>query len=54
MPDPSKLPEGCAFADRCDYATESCRQGRPKKRLLSETHFVACNLYEDGKDEDRL
>ena len=54
MPDPSKLPAGCAFADRCDYATDSCREGRPKKRLLSDTHFVACNLYEDGKDEDRL
>ena len=24
MPDPSNLPEGCAFCDRCDYATERC------------------------------
>ncbi len=54
MPDPSNLPKGCAFADRCDYATEKCREGKPKKQLLSSTHFVACWLYEDGKDEDRL
>lgn len=54
MPDPSNLPMGCAFADRCDYATEKCRGEKPRKQWLTDSHFVACHLYEDGKDEDRL
>ena len=54
MPDPSNLPKGCAFADRCDYATDKWREAKPPKKMLSDTHFVACCLYEDGKDEDRL
>ena len=54
MPDPSNLPMGCAFADRCDYATERCRGEKPRKQWLTDSHFVACHLYEDGVDEDRL
>ena len=54
MPDPSNLPKGCAFAERCDYATDKCREGRPSARWLTDSHFIACFLYEDGKDEDRL
>ena len=54
MPDPSNLPMGCAFADRCDYASDKCRAMKPKKQWLTDSHFVACHLYEDGKDEDRL
>lgn len=54
MPDPSNLPMGCAFADRCDYASEKCRALKPRKQWLTDSHFVACHLYEDGKDEDRL
>lgn len=30
MPDPSDLPQGCAFAPRCSYATEVCLQQVPK------------------------
>ena len=54
MPDPSNLPMGCAFADRCDYASEKCRALKPKKQWLTDSHFVACHLYEDGVDENRL
>ncbi len=54
MPDPANLPKGCAFADRCDYATDACREHKPSKHMLTDTHFVACTLYDDGKDEDRL
>ena len=53
-PDPANLPMGCAFADRCDYVTERCRFEKPEKKWLSDSHFVACHLYEDGKDESRL
>ena len=54
MPDPSNLPMGCAFADRCDYASEKCRAMKPKKQWLTDSHFVSCHLYEDEKDENRL
>ena len=47
MPDPSNLPEGCAFAERCQYATEACKAKRPEKRHFSDTHIVACTAYDD-------
>jgi len=47
MPDPAKLPEGCAFADRCPYATEACKQTLPELTLQSDTHSVACIRYSD-------
>ena len=47
MPDPSKLPEGCAFAPRCRYATDACRAKQPQKRWVSPTHYVACSAYDD-------
>ena len=45
MPDPSRLPKGCAFADRCEYATERCFQERPAAVHRTEEHLVACHLY---------
>lgn len=47
MPDPSKLPEGCAFAPRCRYATDACRAKQSQKRWVSSTHYVACSAYDD-------
>ncbi|MBE6961369.1 MAG: ABC transporter ATP-binding protein [Ruminococcaceae bacterium] len=47
MPDPSHLPAGCAFAERCQYATEACKEKRPEKRHFSDTHIVACTAYDD-------
>ncbi|MBQ7729296.1 MAG: ABC transporter ATP-binding protein [Spirochaetales bacterium] len=47
MPDPSKLPKGCAFAPRCQYATEACREKSPEERMVSDTHMVACTAYDD-------
>ena len=48
MPDPSNLPKGCAFAPRCEYACERCRQERPALVSHSETHRVACLRYEEA------
>lgn len=50
MPDPSRLPKGCAFADRCEYATDRCFQERPAVIHRTEEHLVACHLY----DEDTI
>ena len=47
MPDPTNLPVGCAFAPRCKYATEACKQAQPVNRQISDTHFVACTAYDD-------
>ncbi len=49
MPDPSNLPEGCAFCDRCDYAMDICSRQKPEKIQLSDTHYVECHLYSQGK-----
>ena len=47
MPDPTNLPVGCAFAPRCKYATEACKQAQPVTRQVSDTHIVACSAYDD-------
>ena len=48
MPDPTNLPEGCAFCPRCPYATEKCSKAVPQMRHVSGTHYVACSAYEDA------
>lgn len=47
MPDPSNLPEGCAFAPRCPYACDVCRNIQPKKRVFEDGHFVWCTRYDE-------
>ena len=47
MPDPSNLPKGCAFAPRCEYATERCHEMRPALTGHTETHSVACLRYDE-------
>lgn len=47
MCDPSDLPVGCPFADRCNYVTPACREALPKLRQVSETHTVCCTAYDD-------
>jgi len=47
MPDPSMLPEGCAFAPRCPYASQRCFQTPPTEHHFGETHKVLCSAYDD-------
>ena len=47
VPDPTVVLPGCAFAERCQYATEACTCSVPALRPVSETHFVACHAYDD-------
>lgn len=35
--------KGCAFAERCKYATEQCRKVQPILREAGEGHLVACH-----------
>ncbi len=41
-PDPTRLPEGCAFSPRCPNATEECRTGKIPSRELAPGHFCRC------------
>ena len=54
MPDPTNLPAGCAFCDRCRFATEQCRTEHP--RLVSMggeegSHQVRCHRYNETREE---
>ena len=50
MPDPTRLPKGCKFADRCKYAESICREKEPEFITLSDGHMVRCFHYEkEGK-----
>ncbi|MCB7067515.1 hypothetical protein LI031_27020 [Enterocloster citroniae] len=49
MPDPTRLPEGCVFADRCPKAGEACRKERPQLTKIGEEHYVRCILPEQGR-----
>ena len=49
MPDPSQLPEGCAFAPRRPHATDACRKGIIPKVEVAPGHVVKCIMAEGGK-----
>ena len=46
MPDPTRLPEGCAFAPRCPHATDRCRQAPIPVVEVEPGHLVDCVLFE--------
>ena len=46
MPNPTALPEGCKFADRCKYATERCRAENPSLVEKEDGHKVRCFRHE--------
>ncbi|MBT9780111.1 dipeptide ABC transporter ATP-binding protein [Clostridium sp. MCC353] len=46
VPSLTKRPSGCPFHDRCDRATERCKQEVPKLMDAGNGHQVACFLYE--------
>ena len=41
-PDLAALPAGCAFAERCAYAIDTCRQTRPDLMMLAPDHGARC------------
>lgn len=46
MPDPTVLPEGCAFAPRCPYAAEKCRTRKVEMTSAGGTHLVRCLVHQ--------
>ena len=45
MPDPSNLPNGCAFTPRCPYACPQCAERKPTRLEMPDGHLVKCSRY---------
>jgi len=41
-PEPGQLPAGCAFAPRCPFTDERCRENDPALARIGTAHRVAC------------
>lgn len=46
VPDMSKLPKGCAFFQRCPYATDICQENPPQFVQIGENRQSACFMAE--------
>ena len=46
---------GCAFASRCEYAMDICRQVSPPEYYFGDGHYAACHLYagSEGNQDER-
>jgi len=42
MPDPTNLPKGCRFCERCPIATDICAESKPKDIEITPGHIVKC------------
>lgn len=42
MPDPTEIPAGCRFRERCPYAEDRCEKEQPKLTEIAVNHFVRC------------
>ncbi len=48
MPDPTNLPQGCKFCERCPEATEACALRPPDVVEVSPGHIVKCIMRGGG------
>lgn len=46
VPDPLNLPPGCAFQNRCTYATDRCATDDPELTEVAPSHDAACWEWE--------
>lgn len=51
VPNPVNMPKYCYFHDRCDMKKDFCTGELPALHQVSDTHFVACHLYDEIKKE---
>ena len=49
IPDYRDPPAGCRFHTRCPFVMDICKREKPPGLRVSETHEVACFLYEGGE-----
>ena len=50
VPNPINMPNHCYFKERCAQCTKKCSGDYPGMVQLSPTHFVACHLYDEEKN----
>jgi len=49
MPDPTGLPQGCAFYPRCPFVLEECKKSEIPLLEISQSHFCrCCNMQQKG------
>ena len=53
VPNPINMPKHCYFKERCGECTKKCKGEFPGFVQVSETHFVACHLYDDMVKGDK-
>ncbi len=53
LPDPTNLPEGCKFAERCYLASSICVSQPPPVVYLDEEHYSLCHFAKDIKENER-
>ncbi len=51
VPNPINLPDCCYFRNRCNRCTEACKGPYPEMIRVSDTHYVSCYLYQNGKED---
>ncbi len=50
VPNPINMPKTCYFKERCGECIGKCSGDYPCMVQVSDTHFVACHLYNDMKE----
>ena len=50
VPNPINMPTHCYFKERCAKCTAKCSGDYPGMVQVSPTHFVACHLYDEVKE----
>jgi peptide/nickel transport system ATP-binding protein len=50
MADPTNLPKGCKFAERCSHCSEKCKNAEPPM-ITYGTHSIKCYLFEEKGGE---
>ncbi len=50
VPNPINMPDHCYFKERCAMCTKKCSGEYPGMVQVSPTHFVACHLYDEEKN----
>ncbi len=50
VPNPVNMPNYCYFRERCASCTAKCAGDYPGMVKLTDTHYVACHLYDEEKN----
>jgi peptide/nickel transport system ATP-binding protein len=51
MTNPSNLPKGCKFADRCSMCKDKCNEKEPGMYEVEPGHFIKCWYFNEESDE---